>query len=84
MVLYAPRRFAEMTSDECIRACYQHAVLRFISGARMRNSTLRERFGIESKNAAQVSRIIRLALDRKLIRPADPEKPQAAYVPHWA
>lgn len=83
VVLYAPRRFAEMTTDEYIRACYQHAVLQFISGARMRNSTLRERFGIEGRNAAQVSRIIRLALDRKLIRPADPVKPQAAYVPHW-
>lgn len=84
VILFAPRKFAAMTTDERVRACYQHAVLRYVSGERMRNATLRERFGIEEKNAAQVSQVIRLALNRKLIRPADPEKPQAAYVPSWA
>ena len=50
----------------------------------MKNSTLRERFGIEPQNAAQVSQVIRLALKRQLIRPADPERPQSAYLPFWA
>ena len=84
VLLYSPRRFAAMTSDERIRACYQHAVLKFVSGSRMKNSTLRERFGIEEKNAAQVSQVIKQALKRGLIRSADPEKPQSAYVPIWA
>lgn len=84
VILYAPRRFAEMTTDERVRACYQHAALKFLSGRRMRNSTLRERFGIDPRNAAQVSQVIRMALNKGLIRPADPEKPQAAYVPFWA
>ncbi|MFD1328857.1 ATP-binding protein [Mycoplana ramosa] len=83
-VLLAPRRFADMTTDERIRACQQHAVLKFVSGEVMRNSTLRERFGIEPQNAAQVSQVIRAALDRNLIRPADPERPKAGYVPVWA
>ena len=39
--------------------------------------------GIEDRNAAQVSQVIRQALERGLTRPADPDK-QAAYVPHWA
>lgn len=84
ILLYSPRRFAEMTADERIRACYQHAVLKFVSGARMKNSTLREQFGIEEKNSAQVSHVIRQALDKNLIRSADPGKPQSAYVPFWA
>lgn len=83
-ILYAPRRFAEMTVDERIRACYQHAALRFLSGERMKNSTLRERFGIEPQNSAQVSQVIRLALKRGIIRSADPERPQSAYLPSWA
>lgn len=83
-VLYAPRRFADMTTDERLRACYQHAVLKFVSGEIMRNATLRERFGIEPQNSAQVSQVIRSALDRGLIRPADPERPKAGYVPVWA
>jgi ATP-dependent DNA helicase RecG len=83
-VLYAPRRFAAMTTDERIRACYQHASLKFLSGERMKNGSLRERFGIEAKNAAQVSQVIRQALKLGLIRSADPERPQAAYLPFWA
>ncbi|WP_186100917.1 ATP-binding protein [Burkholderia gladioli] len=84
VTLYAPRSFAEMTPDERIRACYFHAVLRFLSGDKMKNSTLCERLGIASKNAAQASAVIAKTLDAGLIRVADPEHPRAGYVPHWA
>lgn len=82
--LFAPRRFAEMSSEERVRACYQHAVLKYVSGDRMRNSTLRERFGVERQNAAQVSNVIKQALLREVIRPADSDHPKAGYVPSWA
>jgi predicted HTH transcriptional regulator len=82
--LFAPRRFAEMTQDERVRACYQHASLKYVSGDRMTNATLRERFGIAERNASQASGVIRLALDGGLIRAADPEHPRAGYVPYWA
>lgn len=82
--LFAPRRFAEMTQDERVRACYQHAALKYVSGDRMTNATLRERFGIAERNASQASGVIRLALDGGLIRAADPEHPRAGYVPYWA
>jgi predicted HTH transcriptional regulator len=84
VVLFAPRRFAEMTPEERVRACYQHAALKYVSGQRMKNSTLCERFGIEPQNSAQASAVIRHALAAKLIRPADPEHPRAGYVPGWA
>lgn len=83
-VLFAPRRFAEMTPDERLRACYQHAALRFVSGERMKNSTLCERFGIDPKNASQASVIIGQCQKAGLIRPADPSHPRAGYVPFWA
>ena len=83
-VLFAPRRFAEMTPDERIRACYQHAALRFVSGERMKNSTLCERFGIDPKNASQASVIIGQCQKAGLIRPADPPHPRSGYVPFWA
>lgn len=83
-VLFAPRRFAEMTPDERIRACYQHAALRFVSGERMKNSTLCERFGIVPKNASQASVIIGQCQKAGLIRPADPAHPRSGYVPFWA
>ncbi len=83
-ILFGPRRFAEMTTEERSRACYQHAVLRHLSGQRMRNQTLRERLGVESRNTAQVSKVIRQALDEQLVRPADPARPRSGYVPFWA
>jgi predicted HTH transcriptional regulator len=83
-ILFAPRRFAEMTPEERIRACYQHAALKYVSGQRMKNSTLCERFGIDPQNASQASVIIRQSLEAGLIRPADPVHPRAGYVPFWA
>lgn len=83
-VLFAPRRFAEMTPEERIRACYQHAALKFVSGQRMKNATLCERFGIDPKNASQASVIIGQCQKARLIRPADPTHPRAGYVPFWA
>jgi len=84
VVLYGPRRFADMTPDERVRACYQHAVLRFLSGERMKNATLCERFGIESRNASQASMVIRKTLEADLIKVADSDHPRAGYVPIWA
>ena len=83
-ILYGPRRFAEMTSGERQRACYQHTVLRYLDGSRMRNATLRQRFGVAEHNAAQISGVIRHALRADLIRPADPVRPRSGYVPFWA
>ncbi|RDD99721.1 MloB [Paracoccus pantotrophus] len=84
VVFFAPRRFAEMTPEERVRACYQHAALKYESGQRMTNASLRDRLGIDAHNASQASVIIRQTLDVELIRAADPEHPRAGYVPFWA
>ena len=84
VILYGPRTFAEMTPDERVRACYQHSILRFLSGDRMKNSTLCERFGIDKGNAAQATRVINQAKDAGYIKLADIEHPRAGYEPIWA
>jgi predicted HTH transcriptional regulator len=68
-VLYAPRRFADMTPQERVRACYQHAALKYVSGQRMKNASLSERLGIDPQNAAQASVVIRQALKAGLNGP---------------
>lgn len=83
VILYAPRPFANMTPDERVRACYQHAILKFISGARMKNATLCKRFGIEKNNAAQATKVIKQAMEANLIKPADTMHPRAGYLPAW-
>jgi predicted HTH transcriptional regulator len=52
----------------------------------MTNSSLRERFGIEEHNSAVASRIIRDAVEDKVIKPYDPQqgKKYARYLPWWA
>ena len=82
VVFFAPREFAQMSPEERLRACAQHAALKHESGQRMTNSSLRERLGIGHPSQASV--IIRQAQDVGLIRPADPEHPRAGYVPAWA
>ncbi len=84
VVLYGPRGFADMTPEERVRACYFHAVLKFLSGDKMKNASLCARLGIPARNAAQATTVINKALGVGLIRVADPEHPRAGYVPHWA
>lgn len=71
VTLFGHRSFAEMEGEERIRAAYQHAVLRYLVGQRLTNSSLRERLGIADRNAAQVTRIINDARDNQLIKLAD-------------
>ena len=84
VTLFGPRRFAGMTAEERLRACYQHAVLCYLGGGRLRNATLCDRFGVDRRNAAQISVVIRQALRKGLIRPADTTRPRSGYVPFWA
>ena len=73
-----------ISSEERLRAAYQHSILRWLSGERLTNASLGARLGIDKKNAAMVSRVIKTAREQDLIRPADPEAPRAGYVPGWA
>jgi predicted HTH transcriptional regulator len=85
--LFAPRSFAQMSPTERREACYQHAVLRHVSGKTMTNTTLRERMKMPEKQRSMVSVLIQEALDQGLIKPADPENKSrkfAEYVPSWA
>lgn len=83
-VLYGPRSFAHMTPDERVRACYFHAVLKFLSGEKMKNASLCARLGIALHNAAQATAVIKKTVEANLIRVADPDHPRAGYVPYWA
>lgn len=86
-VLYAYKKLSEMNKDERIRACYLHSCLKYVSGEKITNSSIRERFKIEPKNYPLASKIINETLTVKLIKPADPNnksKRHSSYVPFWA
>ncbi|WP_127470030.1 ATP-binding protein [Thiomicrorhabdus aquaedulcis] len=85
-ILFSYKVFAEMNKEERIHACYLHCCLRYVNREPMNNGSLRQRFGIEQKNQAQASRIIRDAMEAKLLKPFDPDVGTKAmrYIPWWA
>ena len=85
-VLFSHRELKEMDKADRVRACYLHACLRYVQRDFLTNATLRERFGIESKNSAMASRIIKDALLAERIRCYDDTVGSKAkkYLPWWA
>lgn len=84
--LFAPRSLTKMDQADRIRAVYLHACLRYVQREFMTNSSLRERFGIDPKNSATASRLIKEALGAGVVRLHDPDAPPKLrrYVPGWA
>jgi predicted HTH transcriptional regulator len=86
IILYAHKTLRQMDKQDKIRACYQHACLRYVSGEYMTNQSLRERFNIEEHNSALVSRIIGDTIKAGLIKDYDIDNKSrkfAKYVPYW-
>jgi ATP-dependent DNA helicase RecG len=86
VVLFTYKDFKDMESEDRIRACYQHCCLKYVNRAPMNNTSLRERFRIDEGNSEMASRVIKQAVEAKLIRLYDPNANRKAYryVPYWA
>lgn len=87
VTLYGYRRLNDLDKKERVRACYQHACLKWVSNEKMTNQSLRERFQIEYQNSAIASRIIKDTLEARMIKEDDPEnksRKHRSYVPFWA
>ncbi len=85
-VLFAHKPLSDMDKTERIRASYLHACLKRVMRDYLTNASLRERFGVEEKNKAAVSRYIREAVDAGMIKPFDDSasRKMMKYVPYWA
>ncbi len=83
---FTPRQLVKMDPEDRLRAVYLHACLRYVERDFMTNTTLRGRFGLDVKNSAAASRLLKDALVAKVIRLHDPEAPPKyrKYVPWWA
>lgn len=84
--LFAPRALTSMELADRVRAVYLHACLRYVQREFMTNSSLRERFGIDPKNSATATRLMKEALKAGAVRLHDSDAPPKLrrYVPHWA
>lgn len=87
VILSAPKKFKEMSREERIAACYQHCCLKYVSGNAMTNGSLRERFGIDTKNYPMAHRIIADTITAALVKrdpTAGESRKNAGYIPAWA
>lgn len=85
-VLFAHRPLEKMSRDDRIRACYQHACLKYVNRDFMTNLSLLERFGLDEKRSATSSRYIKEAIDAGVIAAVDASAGRKfmKYVPWWA
>ena len=73
-ILYAQKSFEEMDRRERTRACYWHCVLRYVTGQKMTNASLRDRFGLPEGRSETVSRVIAETLHEGRIKSDDPTR----------
>lgn len=87
VTMYAPKEYADMSKEERIEACYQHSVIEYYGSGGFNNSSLRKRFGMHDKQAAQISLLIKQAIEAGKIKPKEEgnvSKKFSQYVPYWA
>ncbi len=77
--------FFDMSLDNKLWTCYMHACIKYIQGEFLTNSSLRERFGLEEKSSASVSRLIKEACNQGRIKKHQDTAPKhTKYIPNWA
>lgn len=85
--LFMQKDLSEMTKQEKIDACYQHACLIYEDSKSINNQSVRERFGIDKNQSSVASRIIADTLEAKKIKISDENitsKKYATYIPYYA
>ena len=85
-MLFAHKDLKDLSWTDRIRACYLHACLCYVTHRKMTNTTLRERFGIADQNAAEVSRLLKEAVNdgKIVIDGSSAGRRYRAYLPFWA
>lgn len=87
VILYAHTSLNNMSKEDRIRACYQHACLNHASNQKTNNESVRKRFKISDKNYPIASRIISETIESNLIKVSavsGNSKKHATYLPYWA
>jgi len=86
VTLFAEVPFSSISAEDKLWACYLHACIKQVQGEQLTNSSLRERFGLKDSSSGSISRLIKEAVEKKLIKPVDPTTAPRymKYIPIWA
>lgn len=86
VTMYPHKELNDMTKEEKVEACYQHACLLNEDGKSMNNQSVRERFSLNKTQSAVASRIIADTVEANLIKVANSDivsKKLMTYVPYY-
>ena len=84
--LYPQKSLKDMTKQEKIDACYQHACLMYEEDTPISNRSVRERFELNDHQSSVASRIIADTLDAGLLKLSDADissRKYATYIPYY-
>lgn len=85
VTLFSKVNFFDLSSQDKLWACYMHSCVKYTQGEFLTNSSLRVRFGLEEKSSASISRLIKEACDKKMIKKLEDTAPRhTKYIPIWA
>lgn len=86
VTLFSAVKFSNLSLEDKLWAVYLHACVMHIQGEQLTNSSLRIRFDLPSTSAGSISRLIKEAVNKNLIKPLDPttSNKYMKYIPVWA
>lgn len=84
--LFSLLPFSRISNENRLWACYWHACVKQVQEDQLTNNSLRKRFKLPESSAGVMSRLIKEAVEKKLIKPFDIEasKKFMRYIPIWA
>ncbi|MDP4008080.1 MAG: ATP-binding protein [Candidatus Peregrinibacteria bacterium] len=87
VTIYSQKELSKLTKEEQCRACYFHSCIQHvINQESLTNASLCKRLGIEDKNKAIASRIIKRTIEKGWIKVFDPDNKSnryKKYIPYW-
>lgn len=78
--------FTSISPEDKLLVCYLHTCIKQAQNEQLTNSSLRTRFGLDTKSSASISRLIKESIDCKLTKLLDPTTAPRymKYLPYWA
>ena len=86
VIIYSNVPFANQTNESRLWALYMHACIKYTQRSHLTNASLRTRFGLKPSSAGMISRLIKTAVQKRLIKVFDESASLKfkRYVPLWA
>ena len=86
VIIYSHIDFFELGQEQKLWSCYLHACILWLSGKSATNSSLRERFGLDKRNASSISRVLGKCVSMGLLKLKEDGvgTKSKRYIPYWA